>query len=83
VTREDLPLGVYYEDLHALIDDGGFRRRLGVVRVVGELLDDRGERFQQIDNEYAATGELRRGRVVHADGTVTDARPERAKKRGK
>jgi hypothetical protein len=72
VLQEELPLGIYYEELHDLIDSEEFRRDHGVERLVGELYDDDGNLFQQIENTYAETGELRHGRIVHGDGTVTE-----------
>ena len=72
VMREELPLGLYYEELHDLVDSEEFRRERGVERLVGELYDDDGNLFQQIENRYAATGELSHSRIRHADGTVTE-----------
>jgi len=72
VLREELPLGEYYEELHALIDSEEFRRERGVARVVGELFDVDGTRVQHIDNHYSSTGELARSRILHDDGTVTE-----------
>lgn len=72
VVHEELPLGVYYEELHDLIDSEEFRRERGVVRLVGELYDDDGNLFQQIENTYTGSGELKHSRIVHGDGTVTE-----------
>ena len=72
MLREELPLGLYYEELHELIDSEEFRKQRGVRRVAGQLYDDDGVLFQQLDNTYSTSGALKHSRIEHADGTVTE-----------
>ena len=72
VERDEISLEEYYQGLHKLIDDGGYRASRGIVAIEGELFDPSGNLFQKFRNTYAADGRYKGGRTVHADGTVTE-----------
>lgn len=71
---EELTLGVqeYYQSLHALIDQDGYRAQRGVVVIEGRIYSPSGSLEQEFRNRYSSTGAYLGGRTVHADGTVNE-----------
>lgn len=62
----------YYDGRLEVIDNKQFRQANGIVRLVGILFDDRGEKAEEFENRYGSDGAYRGGRVRFADGTVQE-----------
>lgn len=67
VYHEQLSLAQYPDSRH-LWDDPNFIRPLGIVRLIGDLYDDRGEQEQHYEREYDAEGHYQGGTITYADG---------------
>ena len=73
VYREQLSLAQYPETKH-LWDDPNFIRPLGIVRLLGDLFDERGQLEQRYEREYDGEGRYQGGTITYADGRTLTAR---------
>jgi len=70
VFEHVLSLYDYYEELHPVIDSNDFRKKHGVVRLVGTKYDAKGKIEEQWENFYTAAGALSGGVVRDQHGAV-------------
>lgn len=71
VLDEVLDLDDYWDQSHPVIDDGKFRKRHKIRKLVGELYGSEGQLLQKFDNTYDETGALQSSHARHEDGTET------------
>jgi len=72
VLEQKLKYFDYYEELHPIIDDDGFRFERKIRFIEGKIYDLDRKLCQEFRTEYDENGKYVRMRAVHADGTIIE-----------
>src|SRR5689334_1102958 len=70
IVDKFLPVSTFYDETHPLLDEPGFRKIHGIVRLTGSILDTKGVIVQEFEVSFNASGFCECDAAKFADGSI-------------